>query len=490
MTQQMTLSQGLQTRLEQNLTPQQIQTMSILQKPSLELEQMLTEKMALNPVLEVNNQREVTIGDPLEEAGARSEHNTEIVAEAVENDENNWLEATINSHAENDEPMDYDPGDSWNAEREERYRHFINSQTRSESFQETLVEQLRDIIDQEQQPVLFRVCVEVLGNLDDKGWLDATDEEIAKGADVDMQTVKRAIRVVQSFTPAGLAARDLRECLLLQLERNRERGSIAWDIVDKHLEDWIRNRIPQIAKAIDAELSEVEEAGKRIKELDPYPGKALSNKPPQLIIPDFKIVKNRDGHWDVVPNEYAFPQVSVNEDYLALQKDEKTSSKDRAYLRGMIEDANALIQQLEYRKSTVEKVAVCILAHQLDFFERGQEYLKPMKMSDIADELDVHETTVSRAVANKHLDTPYGILEFKYFFSKGYSNNEGEDISNRVVQQKIREYIDRENKAKPLSDQKIADMLQRDGLTVARRTVTKYREAAGLLAASQRKLHS
>ncbi len=491
MTQQMTLSQGLQTRLEQNLTPQQIQTMSILQKPSLELEQMLAEKMVINPVLEINDHREeMTIGDPLEEAGARSERNEELVAQAIENDENNWEAAVLNNESHGAEPMDYDAGNRWDEEREERYRHFVNSQTRSTSFQEALMEQLRDTVDQEKQPVLFRTCLEVLGNLDDNGWLDATDEEIAKGAEVDLKTVARAIRVVHSFTPAGLAARDLRECLLLQLERNRERGSIAWDIVDKHLEELSRNHIPQIAKEVDAEISEVEEARERIRELDPRPGRSLVDDEAPHIIPDFKIVKNRDGHWDVVPNEYAFPQVDINERYLALQKDENTSAKDRAYLRGMIEEANTLIQQLEYRKTTVEKVAVCILAHQLDFFERGQEYLKPMKMSDIADELDIHETTVSRAVANKYLDTPYGILEFKYFFSKGYSNNEGEDISNRVVQQKIREYIDRENKGKPLSDQKIADMLQRDGLTVARRTVTKYREAAGILAASQRKLHS
>ncbi len=490
MTQQMTLTQGLQTRQEQNLTPQQIQTMNLLQKPSLELEQELVQKMELNPVLVVENYREITIGDPLEEANARSDHNEELVAQAIENDENNWEAAVVNSDSHNDEPMDYDPGNSWNADREERYRHFVDSQTRPVSCQEALMEQLRDAVDQEKQPRLFRACLEVLGNLDKNGWLDATNEQIAKGADVTLDTVARAIKTVHSFNPAGLAARDLRECLLLQLERSREKGSIAWDIVDKHLEDLGHNRIPLIAKEVDADISEVNEAIERIRLLDPRPGRLLDNDEAPHVIPDFKVVKRPDGHWDVVPNDYAFPDVSIDEYYVDQQKDKSIPADYRTYLRQMIDEANSLIQQLDYRKSTIEKVAVCIVAHQIEFFERGQKYLKPMKMSDIADELDVHETTISRAVANKYLETPYGILEFRYFFSTGYSSNEGEEVSNRVVQNKIREYIEGENKTKPLSDQKIADMLVRDGFNVARRTVAKYREAAGLAAASQRKIHS
>ena len=223
MTQQLTLTQGLQTRQEQNLTPQQIQTMNLLQKPSLELEQELAQKMQLNPVLVVDNLREVTIGNPIEEVNERSERNDDIVAAAIENDENNWEEAVINSEEHNPEPMDYDPGSSWDEDREERYRHYVDSQTRPVSVQEALMEQLRDAVDQEKQPRLFRACLEVLGNLDKNGWLDATDEELAKGAEVDLQTVARAIKVVQSLTPAGLAARDLRECLLIQLERSREK---------------------------------------------------------------------------------------------------------------------------------------------------------------------------------------------------------------------------------------------------------------------------
>ena len=490
MTQQLTLTQGLQTRQEQNLTPQQIQTMNLLQKPSLELEQELAQKMQLNPVLVVDNRREVTIGNPSEEVNERSERNDDIVAAAIENDENNWEEAVINSEEHNAEPMDYDPGSSWDEDREERYRHYVDSQTRPVSVQEALMEQLRDAVDQDKQPDLFQACLEVLGNLDKNGWLDATDEQIAQGAKVDLQTVSRAIKVVQSLTPAGLAARDLRECLLIQLERSREKGSIAWDIVDKHLEDLGHNRIPQIAKAVDADISEVNEALERIKQLDPRPGRTLDNDEAPNIIADFKVIKRPDGHWDVVPNDYAFPEVSLDEYYVNQQKDKSISADYRAYLRQMIDEANSLIQQLEFRKTTIEKVAVCIVAHQIEFFERGPKYLKPMKMSDIADELDVHETTISRAVANKYLDTPYGILEFKYFFSTGYSSSEGEEVSNRVVQNKIREYIEAENKDKPLSDQKIADMLIRDGFNVARRTVAKYREAAGLLAASQRKIHS
>lgn len=490
MTQQMSLTQGLQTRLEQTLTPQQIQTMELLQKPSLELEQWLTQKMETNPVLEVRNLHEEEIGNPLEEANERTERNDDLIAEAIENDENNWEEAIINGSKDNDEPMDYDPGEKWDEDREEKYRHFVNSQTRPPSFQEALMEQLRDAVDQEKEPTLFRACMEVLGNLDDNGYLDATHEEIAKGAEVNLEIVARAIKIVQSFTPAGLATKDLRECLLSQLERNREKGSIAWDIVDKHLEDLGRNRIPLIAKEVDAEISEVMEAWERIKQLDPRPGRALVTKEAPHIIPDFKVVKRKDGHWDVEPSKYAFPEVGLDEKYLTLQKDKTLSVQDRSYLRRMTEEANSLIQQLEYRKSTIEKVALCILAHQLDFFERGQAYLKPMKMSDIANELNVHDTTISRAVANKYLDTPYGIRKFKDFFSTGYSNNEGEDVSSKVIQQKISEYISMENSAKPLSDQKIADMLQRDGFTVARRTVAKYREAAGFLAASQRKIHS
>ena len=491
MTQQLTLTQGLQTRQEQNLTPQQIQTMNLLQKPSLELEQELVQKMEQNPVLVVDNLREVTIGNPIEEAGERSERNDDIVAAAIENDENNWEAAIVNSEEHSAEPMDYDPGSSWDADREERYRHFVDSQTRPiSSIQEALMEQLREAVDEDKQPLLFRACLEVLGNLDEKGWLDATEQEIAKGADVDLPVVARAIKVVQSFTPAGLAAKDLRECLLLQLERSREKGSIAWDIIEKHFDDLLHNRIPLIAKEVDADISEVNEAVERIKQLDPRPGRILDNGEAPIVMPDFKVIKAPDGQWIVVPNDFAFPDVYLDEYYVEQQKDKRIPEDYSAYLRKMIDEAKSLIQQLDYRKTTIRKVAVSIVEHQKEFFEHGQKYLKPMKMSEIADELEVHETTISRAVANKYLDTPYGILEFKYFFSTGYSNNEGEDVSNRVVQNKIREYIDAENKAKPLSDQKIADMLVRDGFNVARRTVAKYREAAGLPAASQRKIHS
>jgi len=350
------------------------------------------------------------------------------------------------------------------------------------------MEQLRYAVDENKTPDLFRACEEVLGDLDGHGYLRAGDEEIASGAKVDEATARRAVRIVQSFTPAGIGGRDLREVLLLQLARSNEKGSIAWDIVDKHLEELSRNKIPLIAESIDAEISEVQDALQRIRELDPHPGSALGDDVAPTVLPEVEILKNKEGDWTVNLVRDAFPVVCISSDYLKLQK-EADSQADRRYLAEKINNANQLINGLEFRKTTIEKIAEVLLHQQLDFFENGQSHLKPLTRSKVADIIGVSESTIGRAIANKYVRTPYGVMPFSDFFTAGIENDDGQTISSKVIQSKIVSLINSEDKAKPLSDQKISELLEKDGVKVARRTVAKYREAAGIPETSLRRIH-
>ena len=463
---QLEISQKQQQTLA--LSPQQLQTLKFLQTSSMELEQVLKEAMLANPVLELSSPAEILAGDPVQEA------------------------ASLANSSKDDDYQD-DNG-TWSEEAEKKRNYFFNSLTTEESLLEYLRRQLDELDTLRRQDgshnELYTACLEVLGNLDDNGYLRASDQEIAQGAGTDAETAAKAVKIVQSLNPPGICARDLRETLLLQMERKREKGSIAWEIVDRHLEELGRNHVPQIAKELGVDISEVQEAIAHIRSFSPKPGQSVSGGSAPVVLPEVTVSRRENGDLEIMPGDAAFPTVTINEDYEKRQQDKKISKEERAFLTKSIEEGRQIISSLEYRKSTIQRIAEEIVHFQAEFFEGGPSRLKPLLMSTVADRMGIHEATVSRAVANKYMKTPFGLFPFRYFFTQGINNASGDDISAQSVRSRIAALVGREDEQHPLSDQKIADILAKDGLNVARRTVAKYREEEGIPAASLRRVHT
>ncbi len=487
------VSQNLTTSQRQELTmaPQQIQALAILQADIQELEQRISQEVAINPLLEFVAPGQEVLESDLNAGERRSpdEITEDLRAQAIAEDESlgdalqiDFSEVYLDSYI--GELARRRP----DADAEERRKHFFDSAIAETSLQDYLQEQIREAAADDQQ--MLEICLEVVGNLDGAGYLHSSVDEMVVQLGYEPAAIEKAIAIIQSLEPAGLAAHDLRECLLLQLARKGEKGSIAWDVVDRHLEDLARNRLPLIAKAVDADLDEVREALARIQQLSPKPGLALSSATAPAIIPDVYIEKNADGQWTVRLNNDVIPQVAINEKYLENLNDPGLSAADRHFLRDKHLAANQLLWAIDQRQSTLEKISILLVNFQREFLEHGDSHLRPLVMATLADTLGLHETTISRAIANKYTQTPMGVFPFKHFFTTGYSNvDSGEELSNRAIRQKIVALIEQEDPRKPMSDQKISESLRAAGLSVARRTVAKYREEENVPAASLRKQH-
>jgi len=490
---QLNISQNLNVaqRLEQVMAPQQMQSLEILQSSSLELEQRVLQEIALNPLLELDAPGSEVLESDLLEQDSRSPEEVEadLNAAIIEKDENlapALLEDTNADYLDNYVSDIYHSRPD--AEAEERRRHFFDSLTGETSLLDHLEPQIAEAAGDDEE--LRQLCLQIVGNLDDDGYLRAGVDELSLQCGQPPEQVKRGIAVLQSLYPPGLAASSLRECLLLQLERNHEKGSIAWDIVDRHLEDLARNRLPQIAKEVDADLDEVREALARIQQLSPRPAHLLVSRSAPLISPDAFIEKNDRGQWTVRLNYEIVPRVVLNQEYLDKLDDDSLSSSDKHYIRDKQNSANQLLWAIDQRQSTIGKIAEAIVILQGDFLEHGTEKMKPLVMASVAELVGLHEATVSRAIANKYVQTPQGFFPMKYFFSAGYSNaNSGEEISSRAIKQRLIGLINEEDPQKPLSDQALSNRLKAQGLEVARRTVAKYREEENIPAASLRKVH-
>ncbi len=473
------------------MAPQQLQSLEILQASSLELEQRVLQEIALNPLLElVTPGAEILESDLLsQDERSTREMDTELSAAVIEKDEN--LASALLEDL-NADYLDNYVSDLYHsrpdAEAEERRRHFFDSLSSEPNLLDLLEPQIQEAAGADEE--LRELCLQIVGNLDAAGYLRSSNEELALQSGKTAQQIARAIAVLQSLYPPGLAARSLRECLLLQLEYNHEKGSIAWDIVDRHLEDLARNRLPLIAKEVDADLEEVREALTRIQQLSPRPGQLLVSRSAPVISPDAFIEKNAIGQWTVRLNYEIIPRVVLNEQYLEKLDDASVSAADKHYIRDKQNAASQLLYAIDQRQSTLGKITEALLVLQREFLEQGTEKMKPLIMATVAEMVGLHEATISRAIANKYVQTPQGLFPFKHFFNTGYSNaNDGEEISSRAIKQRLISLINQEDPQKPLSDQVLSDRLKEQGLEVARRTVAKYREEENIPAASLRKVH-
>ncbi|HMO18700.1 MAG TPA: RNA polymerase factor sigma-54 [Oligoflexia bacterium] len=330
------------------------------------------------------------------------------------------------------------------------------------------------------------IALHIVCNLDHNGFLAATVEEIAEECNVNTDLVEEVLSIVQFLDPVGVASRSLRECLLVQLDSQGRSGSLAWRIVSEHLSDLEVRNYDLIAKKQQVTKEEVFEVVKAIQKLEPRPARSFSSAPTQYISPDVYVKKvGRD--YVISLNEAGLPKVRINAEYQEMiQKGKGIVGADKEYIQERVRSAQWLIKSILQRQQTIYKVTESIMRFQREFLEHGISGLKPLVLREIALDVKLHESTISRVTSNKYVHTPHGIFELKFFFSSGLSSGNG-DVSSEAVKERIKEIISKENPKKPLSDQELVKLLQSEGLEIARRTVAKYREMSGILSSSRRK---
>ncbi|MBT7166660.1 MAG: RNA polymerase factor sigma-54 [Victivallales bacterium] len=469
-----TLVQAL--RQEQVMAPHQIQALEILLATIPELEQRITAELVENPTLELlESAGQSLAGNPVE--GEQGEAAREDAATAAEKDE---ALATLIAMQEDwrDHATPRAATDSYSSDDVERRQHFFDSLTVERTLQEELQEQLREVPGLDGK--MLEICAQVVGSIDERGYLCSHPSDLAITANAELAEIERGIEIVQGFEPAGIGARDLRECLLLQLRRQDQVGTLVWRLVDEFLEEVGRNQIPKVAKDLGIRSGEVYELLGKVRDLDPFPGSRLASVPTDYVCPEVFVEWNEAGELVVRGNREYRPRLRISPHYLKLLEEPDTPSDVKKYIREKVMGSKLLLRAIDQRESTIVRIAESILEHQRDFFTGGAKYLRPMVMAEVAEDVGVHETTVSRAIAGKYMQTPHGLVTFRQFFSAGYQGDGGEEVSAVGIKSKIQSMIDGEAAKKPLSDQKLANLLKEQGFKVARRTVAKYREELGI----------
>jgi len=355
----------------------------------------------------------------------------------------------------------------------------------STSLQEILLEQVRESDLLEEQ---WPIAEMLIGNIDEYGYLKATVEELAASTGLPPEKILAVLRVIQSFEPAGVGARDLRECLLLQLERTGQQSTLEYRIVNEFMEALGKRRIPEIARGTGTEVDEVQDALENIARLEPRPGRAYLPDNDQYILPEVFVQRSGDDYVVSTNNDH-IPHLRISNTYKDLMAQGQNSPEVRNYIREKIRAGKFLIKSLHQRQQTILNIAKEIVNRQREFMEKGVAALKPLTMVQIAEVVGVHETTVSRAVSGKYMQTPQGIFEMKYFFTAGIQTANGDGMSNTSVKDMIAEIFKSENSGKPLSDQEVVQMLQQKGIVIARRTVAKYRTELNILPSNLRKVY-
>ena len=475
----MALQQKLHTKLVQKLilTPSLQQAIKLLPMSTLELVDLLNQEMVENPMLEEVPTEELQPA----EAAAQAEK-TEGEQAATTEKADNW----------DDSDYEYFFGDYL----DDGYRPHTpqevkelppieNTLSTSTSLSDHLMWQLSLQTDDER---LREIGTAIIGNVDDDGYLVASLEEIAAMGPWPIADVEAALKLVQGFDPIGVAARDLQECLLLQIRHIGLEGTPTEKIVVDHLRLLQSHNIPELARRVGLSIDELKEHVEVIRHLDPKPGSRYNLSQAHYVIPDVYIVKVEDQYVAVL-NEEGLPQLRISPVYRRLlDKNTEQNSETRAYVKDKFRSALWLIKSVEQRQKTIHKVATSIINFQRDFLDHGIEHLRPLVLRDVANDIGMHESTVSRVVTNKYMHTPQGVFELKYFFHSGISSSYGESVSSVTIKNRIRKIIENEDSRRPLSDSKIVGILQHEGLVLARRTIAKYREELKIPTSNQRKV--
>ncbi len=461
------LSQTQTLSQQQVLAPQLQQSLQILQAPMLELRNLIQQELQTNPTLE-DESGEPTIEDKQRE---REEFQEEFDRLAKLDEE--WRDYMAQSSGYS----------SRSAEDEERRQFFFDSLVKEETLQQHLVEQVQssDLGPQDRKNAEL-----IIGNIDDHGFLQSTPEEIAQNTGLDLVDIQRVVDVVQTFHPVGVGARDLRECLLIQLRRLGKESTLEYRIVDRFLDDLGKRRFPEIARRLGTTVEQVQRAANFIATLDPKPGQIFTADPNNYVLPDVT-VERIGGDWQISLNGDQIPHLRISNTYKDLMANEGNGAEVKDYIRDKIRSGKFLIKSIHQRQQTISNIAHEIVSRQREFLELGPSALRPLTMVQIADAVGVHETTVSRAISGKYMATPHGVFEMKYFFTPGYQTASGESMSNTSVKGAIAELVKGEDPKNPLSDKEIVEILSKRGIPIARRTVAKYRNELNILPSNMRK---
>jgi RNA polymerase sigma-54 factor len=478
-------SQQMRTEMRLRMAPRMIQSMEILQLPIMALQERIEQELSENPVLvDLRESAPTTTEDS-------DEPNAPTVAEP-EPSEPNEFDSLINLDENWSELYDEGPRRSRASLSEEGDRKqdaMQNMASRPRSFHDGLTEQLGFF---DCEPILHDLAEYIIYNLDDNGYLpkNVTLHDIARdfGHDVTIEQAEDALRMVQRLDPPGVGARDLRECLLLQLTPETPCHDILRTLISHHLDDLQHNRLPAIEKKTGLTIEAIKGAIEHLRRLNPRPGSSYNlQENTQYVVPDLIVEPNDQGAYDVRLVDEHTPNLSISRYYQKQLRNKATDPAAREFIQKRIQSARWLIESIEQRRNTLLKVARAIIEHQRPFLDKGPEFIEPLKMQQIADRVGVHVTTVSRAVDDKWVQTPRGIFPLKRFFGGGTTTADGEEIAWDTIKQKLLEVVAKEDKQNPMSDEEIVDEMGRHGVKVARRTVTKYRQALSIPSSRQRK---
>lgn len=463
------LSQVVGLRAELSVRPDLIQSLKLLMEPILNLEQVLRQNLAENPLLEeIEEQPEEIVAPDVPEPARKNDETmvNKIDWQEYLGDDNEWVSGHYKDFSVSDEEI---------PER---------TQVAEQTLYDHLFEQLGFTKLNEDQ---IEIGAYIIGNIDDSGFMKLDVETIAQELQKEPDEITKVLDVIKRFDPSGVGSADLRECLLSQLEEQGLMDTLAWELVDQYIYVLDKKSVSQLSKMTTSTNDRVQSALDIIRGLNPRPSQGRFVKAARAVVPDM-IVEKIDDEFLVLHNDKNLPRLRINQSYRSLiKRGNKTPETTKSYIREKLEQARWLINAINQRRSTMVTVMEAIIEEQMEFFEHGEDHLKPLVMEQIADKVGMNVATISRVASSKYVQTPFGVFEIKYFFNTGVSTANGEDLSKRVVKNMLQEIVDSENKAMPLSDQEIANILKKEGIKLARRTVTKYREELDIKSARFRK---
>ncbi|MFH1731609.1 MAG: RNA polymerase factor sigma-54 [Planctomycetota bacterium] len=467
----MDLSLNQRLEMKMRLAPQIIQSIEILQLPTLELQQRINQEMLENPVLEQLEQSdgEDLIGDAVDERAT----------DDADFDKMEEMEERIYDYSSQAPARPKDTG------RDPKLEAMQNTAARSMSLQEFLAGQLT-VLDLDTRT--RRIAENIVYNLDDNGYLQYTLEEIVESMPqgTTVAEAERVLRIVQSLDPPGIAARDIKECLLLQLTANGEEYELEQELIANHLDDLRMNRFPRIVKQTGRTLEEIREAAEMVCHLNPRPGSLFSSEQPHYVLPDVRI-EEENGIYRVEMCDDYIPRLRVSRHYLRVLRSPDSSPEEKEYIKKKLQAARWIIDAIEQRRNTLRRIVEEVIKHQREFLERGIQFLRPLRMGVVAEAAGVHLSTVSRAISDKYVDTPRGLYEIRFFFAgRAEAASDGSDASRDSVQATVKDLVDSEDKKSPLSDVDIVSALKKKGVDISRRTVTKYRRVLNIPPSRQR----
>lgn len=482
---------GQYLRMEQKLTPQQILLSTLLQLPMLSLEQRIKSELEQNPVLEEGEEEEEENLDEIKADSAEIEEVAKDLSLHDDNDKNSkdYDKEELEKAKDDAELEDlFKDEDTFEIKipKDNNKEEYERPEVNTVSLPEYLMGQLHvlSLTDQE-----YAIGEFLIWNIRDDGYLDSAIDlnKTLEDFNTNHETIEKILRMIRHFDPLGVGSRDLKECLLVQLEDQALPDPLAIEIIKHHFEDFKNKRFDKLINALDADKERIQEAVDEILQLNPKPGEGILDIRTNYVVPDF-FVEKIDGKFEISLNDWNIPPLKISNTYKNMLLDKKnTDSETRSYIRKKVENARWFITSIYQRKMTMLKVMEALVQKQYNFFDKGPEFIQPLIMREIAEIINMDISTVSRVANGKYVQTDYGVFELKYFFNERIENEEGEEIATPIIKNRIKEIVEKENLKKPLSDDKISVMLKSEGYPIARRTVAKYREQLGVPVARLRR---